>query len=217
MNADGSNHGPDHGADHEPNPGVTDADIEDAAEALRGGGAVVYPTETVYGLGADATDPAAVERVFALKDRPRDKPLSVAFGSVEAALSLAPASDRAARFARAFLPGPVTVVVDRGDVLAAELTDGGPRVGIRVPDHEVARALADAAGPITATSANRSGAGSVRRVADLDPRIRDGCAAVLDGGETLGGESTVVDPDRGVIHRAGPLADEIREWLASQP
>ena len=213
MNAHGSNHEPDHEPDHE----LTDADIEHAAEAIRSGEAVVYPTETVYGLGADATDPAAVERVFALKDRPRDKPLSVAFGSVEAALSLVPASDRAARFARAFLPGPVTVVVDRGDTLAAALTDGEPRVGIRVPDHGTARALADVAGPITATSANRSGAGSVRRVAGLDPRIRDGCAAVLDGGETPGGESTVVDPDRGVIHRAGPLADEIREWLASEP
>ncbi|MFC6786972.1 L-threonylcarbamoyladenylate synthase [Halobaculum halobium] len=205
MNADGSDRG------------LTDADIERAAEAVRAGDPVVYPTETVYGLGADATDPTAVERVYELKDRSRDKPLSVAFGGVEAALSLVPASDRAERFARAFLPGPVTVVVDRGDALAPELTDGGPRVGIRVPDHRTARTLAGAAGPITATSANRSGAGSVRRVADLDPRIRDGCAVVLDGGETPGGESTVVDPDRGVIHRAGPLADEIREWLASEP
>ncbi|WP_435063514.1 L-threonylcarbamoyladenylate synthase [Halobaculum sp. EA56] len=197
--------------------GVTDADIDRAAEAVRAGEAVVYPTETVYGLGADATDPAAVERVFELKDRPRDKPLSVAFGDVEPALSLLPASDRAARFARAFLPGPVTVVVDRGDALPPELTGGGSRVGIRVPDHATARALADAAGPVTATSANRSGAGSVRRVADLDARVRDGAAVVLDGGETPGGESTVVDPERGVIHRAGPLADEIREWLASEP
>ncbi|UIP00150.1 threonylcarbamoyl-AMP synthase [Halobaculum sp. CBA1158] len=197
--------------------GITTADIDRAAEAVRAGETVVYPTETVYGLGADATDPAAVERVFEAKDRPRDKPLSVAFGSVEAALSLVPASDRAARFAREFLPGPVTVVVDRDDALPPELTDGEPRVGIRVPDHETARALADAAGPITATSANRSGAGSVRRVADLDSRVREACAVVLDGGETPGGESTVVDPARGVIHRSGPLADEIREWLAGEP
>ncbi|MFC7097443.1 L-threonylcarbamoyladenylate synthase [Halobaculum marinum] len=197
--------------------GVADAAVERAAEAIRAGEAVVYPTETVYGLGADATDPEAVERVFELKDRPRDKPLSVAFGDVETALSLLPASDRAARFARAFLPGPVTVVVARGDALPGALTDGEPRVGIRVPDHPTARSLAEAAGPITATSANRSGAGSVRRVEDLDPRVREGCAVVLDGGETPGGESTVVDPDRSLIHRAGPLADEIREWLASQP
>ncbi|GAA0215080.1 L-threonylcarbamoyladenylate synthase [Halobacterium noricense] len=230
MNADGSNHERDNEPTDATDPSdstdatdstdasaVSDADIDRAAEAIRAGEAVVYPTETVYGLGADATDPAAVERVYELKDRPRDKPLSVAFGSVEAALSLVPASDRAARFARAFLPGPVTVVVDRGDALPGELTDGEPRVGIRVPDHGTARSLADAAGPITATSANRSGAGSVRRVEGLDSRVRDGAAAVLDGGETPGGESTVVDPDRGVIHRAGPLADEIREWLASEP
>ncbi|MFC7071103.1 L-threonylcarbamoyladenylate synthase [Halobaculum lipolyticum] len=198
-------------------PRVDDADVERAAEAVGAGDLVVYPTETVYGLGADATDPRAVERVFEAKGRPRDKPLSVAFGDVEAALSLLPATDRAARFARAFLPGPVTVVVARGDALPGELTGGESRVGIRVPDHETARALAAAAGPITATSANRSGAGSVRRVADLDPRVRERAAVVLDGGETPGGESTVVDPERGVIHRAGPLADEIREWLASQP
>ncbi|MFC7135963.1 L-threonylcarbamoyladenylate synthase [Halobaculum litoreum] len=198
--------------------GVDDDAVAAAAAAIGAGDLVVYPTETVYGLGADATAPTAVDRVYDLKDRPRDKPLSVAFGDVETALSLLPAGDRATRFARAFLPGPVTVVVARGDALPPELTDGGSRVGIRVPDHPTARELAAAAGPITATSANRSGAGSVRRVADLDPRIREGVAAVLDGGETPGGRgSTVVDPERGVIHRAGPLVEEVREWLATQP
>ncbi|ESP88656.1 L-threonylcarbamoyladenylate synthase [Candidatus Halobonum tyrrellensis] len=195
-----------------------DADaVERAAEAVRAGRPVVYPTETVYGLGADATDADAVERVYDAKGRPRAKPLSVAFADADAALAATRAGDRAERFVRAFLPGPVTVVVERGPDFPDVLTAGEERVGVRVPDHEVARALARAAGPVTATSANRSGAGSVRRVDDLDPRVLEAVGAVLDTGETPGGESTVVDPEQGLIHRAGPAVDAVREWLASNP
>ncbi|WP_435146557.1 L-threonylcarbamoyladenylate synthase [Halobaculum sp. P14] len=195
---------------------ATSDDAVAAAAAVRDGDVVVYPTETVYGLGADATDPDAVDRVFAVKGRPRDKPLSVGFAAVDAALEYVDPTDRAERFMRAFLPGPVTVVVERGDDLPPELTGGDPRVGVRVPGNETARQLADAAGPVTATSANRSGAGSVRRVDDLDPAVREAAAVVVDGGETPGGESTVVDPARGVVHRAGLDADAVREWLASE-
>lgn len=194
-----------------------DAELSSAVEAIREGELVVYPTETVYGLGADATDRDAVERVFEAKDRPRDKPISVAFADVDAALTATAASDRAERFLRAFLPGPVTVVVERGPDLPDALTGGRERVGVRVPDHPLARSLAREAGPLTATSANRSGEGSVRHAADLGPALRERIAVVLDGGETPGGESTVVDPQRGIIHRPGLRADEVREWLASEP
>ncbi|QLG60637.1 L-threonylcarbamoyladenylate synthase [Halorarum salinum] len=207
-------------ADPEPDArpdGASDPDVSAAAGTIREGGLVVYPTETVYGLGANAMDPDAVVRVFEVKGRPRDRPLSVAFADVDAALSATDASERAERFLRAFLPGPVTVVVEQGPELPDVLTGGRERVGVRVPDHPVARALAREAGPITATSANRSGEGSARRVADLDPDFRARVDAVLDAGETPGGESTVVDPERGVIHRAGLRADAVREWLASEP
>lgn len=194
----------------------SDGEIEAAADALTASGLVVYPTETVYGLAADATDADAVERVFAAKGRPRDKPLSVAFADADAALATTVAGERAERFLRAFLPGPVTVVVERGPNLPDTLTGGRERVGVRVPDHPIARSLASTAGPITATSANRSGEGSNRRVADLSPDLRERVDVVLDGGETPGGESTVVDPEQGVIHRAGLQADAVREWLASE-
>jgi L-threonylcarbamoyladenylate synthase len=190
------------------------ADIADAAEAVREGNAVVYPTETVYGLGADATDADAVERVFDLKGRPRENPLSLGVPSVDAALDYTRPTAVAERFMRRFLPGPVTVVVERRSTLPDVLTAGRDRVGVRVPDHETALELLDRTPPLTATSANRSGSPSVTRIVDLDDRIRDGVAAVVDGGETPGTESTVVDPGRGVIHRRGAMADDIEAWVS---
>ncbi|MFC4357012.1 L-threonylcarbamoyladenylate synthase [Halobium salinum] len=191
--------------------------VVSAASAVHEGEAVVYPTETVYGLGADALSTAAVERVFEIKGRDRDKPLSLAAPSVDAALEYVRPTEREERFMRAFLPGPVTVVVERGDSVPDALTAGRDRVGVRVPDHPVALALLREAAPtpVTATSANLSGAPSVTDPADLDPSLRERVAAVVDGGVTPGTESTVVDPGAGVIHRRGALGDEIREWLAS--
>ena len=189
------------------------ADVERAASAVRHGETVVYPTETVYGLGADATDAAAVERVFELKRRPRENPLSVGFPDVEAALSHTRPTEFAERFMRAFLPGPVTVVVERRESLPDVLTAGRDRVGVRIPDHDLALALLRASPPITATSANVSGSPSVTDPADLDDSIRGGAAVVIDGGVTPGTESTVVDPERGVVHRRGANADEIEAWL----
>jgi L-threonylcarbamoyladenylate synthase len=188
--------------------------ITDAAAAVRRGDAVVYPTETVYGLGADATDPDAVERVFELKGRSREKPLSLGVPSVDAALDYTRPTEREERFMRRFLPGPVTVVVERRPSLPDILTAGRERVGVRVPDHETALSLLERAPPLTATSANRSGSPSVTRVADLDTRIREGAAVVVDGGETPGTESTVVDPGEGVVHRRGAMADDIEAWLS---
>ncbi len=188
-------------------------EFERAVRAIDDGEAVVYPTETVYGLGADALDPAAVERVFAAKGRDRDDPLSLGVPDVDAALAYAEPTEREERFMREFLPGPVTVVVERGERVPDELTGGRDRVGVRIPDHELARELLAEAGPLTATSANVSGEGSVRRVADLDDRIREAAAAVLDDGETPGTESTVVDVGADEVIREGALAAEIRAWL----
>jgi L-threonylcarbamoyladenylate synthase len=194
---------------------MTDGAIERAADALRDGDLVVYPTETVYGLGADATDAAAVERVFEAKGRDRDKPVSLAVPDIETALEYtAPTADERA-FMHEFLPGPVTVLVDRTDVVPDVLTAGGERVGVRVPDHELALELFEAAdAPVTATSANLSGTGSVREVTELSDEIRERVAAVLDGDRTDGMESTVVDVESGEIHRRGAMAAEIEAWLA---
>jgi len=189
-----------------------DADLTAAVAALRRGDLVVYPTETVYGLGADATDPEAVARVFDAKDRPRENPVSMALPEVGAAPDYVRWTDRERAFCEAFLPGPVTVLLERTDRVPEVLVAGRDRVGIRVPDHDVARTLARRVGPVTATSANLSGRPSARRLADLDPAIRER-AVVVDGGETPGTESTVVDVAGGELRRRGARAAAIEAWL----
>jgi L-threonylcarbamoyladenylate synthase len=190
--------------------------IERAAAAIAQGDLVVYPTETVYGLGTDALDADAVARVFETKGRDRDQPVSMAVPDVETAGEHTHLTERERAFMREFLPGPVTVVVERGPDVPDVLTAGRDRVGLRIPDHEVALALVREAGPITATSANVSGTGSVRQVDGLSAAIRDAAAVVIDDGETPGGGSTVVDVERGEVHRRGALADEVESWLASR-
>ena len=189
-------------------------DLERAATALGDGDLVVYPTETVYGLGADALDPDAVDRVFETKGRDRSKPISLAVPSVPAALEYVRATDRERQFMARFLPGPVTVLCRRRECVPDELTGGRDRVGVRIPDHDLALALCERAGtPVTATSANVSGQGSVRRVDALDPSIPETAAVTIDDGETPGSESTVVDVDSGTIHRRGAQAGAIEAWL----
>jgi L-threonylcarbamoyladenylate synthase len=189
--------------------------VADAAAAVRAGDLVVYPTETVYGLGADATDAAAVERVFVAKGRDRSEPLSIGLPTVAAALRYVDPPPDEERLARALLPGPVTVLLPRrGDRLPDALVGGRERVGLRVPAHDRALTVLAAAGrPVTATSANVSGRPAARRVADLDDRVRERAAVVLDGGETPGGGSTVVDPGRGEILRRGRDAERVERLL----
>ncbi|WEL20158.1 L-threonylcarbamoyladenylate synthase [Halorhabdus sp. BNX81] len=193
-----------------------DVNLTAAAEVVESGGLVVYPTETVYGLGADALDPAAIESVFAAKRRDRDNPLSLGVASVEAALDYVSPSPTEQRFMENFLPGPVTVVVEGRDPVPDALTGGRERVGVRIPDHDLARELLERTGPLTATSANVSGRPSVTDPADLDAEIRTAAGAILDGGETPGMASTVVDVGRGVVHRRGANADAVEDWLENR-
>jgi L-threonylcarbamoyladenylate synthase len=196
---------------------VTEDALDEAAAAIRSGGLVVYPTETVYGLGADALNPDAVEAVFDAKQRPRNKPLSFAFPGWEAALDYVEVDETERAFMREFLPGPVTVVCEKTDDVPDALTAGSDRVGVRVPDHEVALALCERVAPVTATSANISGTPSVTDPADLDPEFLDRVDAVVDAGETPGGTgSTVVDVASGDILREGAVGDTVREWLAER-
>jgi len=193
---------------------VSDADLDEAAAALRGGGLVVFPTETVYGLAADALDPDTVEAVFDAKRRPHEKPLSFAFPDHEAALEHVHVGETERAFMAEFLPGPVTVVVEKADSVPDVLTGGRDRVGVRVPDHDVALALLDRVAPLTATSANVSGEPSVTHPDDLDPEFLEHVDAVVHDGETPGGTgSTVVDVARGEILREGAVGDAVREWL----
>ncbi|WP_256295811.1 L-threonylcarbamoyladenylate synthase [Haloarchaeobius salinus] len=192
-------------------------DVAHAGEVVREGGLVVYPTETVYGLGADALDPDAVERVFEAKGRARDKPVSLGVPDVETATEHVLATGREESFMDEFLPGPVTVLCQRREHVPDVLTAGREQVGVRVPDHATALALYRAAGtPVTATSANLSGRPSVTDPADLDEEFLERVDHVVDDGPTDGTESTVVDVETGEIHRRGALADRIEDWLAEE-
>ncbi len=188
--------------------------LDEAVSAVSDGELVVYPTETVYGLGGDALDAEVVDRVFAAKDRPRSNPMAFATATVSQAAAHVSLTERTRRFMAAFLPGPVTVICDRGASVPDRLVAGGDRVGVRVPDQPTARALLERTGPITATSANVSGEPAPRSVAELDDAIDRAAAVVLDGGRTPGGASTVVDVDRGEIHRRGRHAEQVANWLA---
>lgn len=192
-------------------PDQPDADaIAEAAEALARGGLVAFATETVYGLGAVATDAAAVARIFEAKGRPSFNPLIVHVDGIDQARAFAKAWPAAAGcLAEAFWPGPLTLILPKTAAIPDIVTAGGSTVGLRVPVPKVARALITRVGsPIAAPSANRSNRISPTRadhvLADLDGRVD----LILDSGPTnVGLESTVLnlasDPPR--ILRPGPI------------
>ena len=171
--------------------------IAHAARLLRAGQLVAFPTETVYGLGVDATNERAVAEIFAIKGRPRFNPLIVHVPGLAEAEFLAIFDVRARRIAAQFWPGPLSLVLPRrGDNRLSLLASAGlETVAIRAPAHPVARALLHAAGrPIAAPSANRSGRVSPTEAAHVDAELGDQVALILDDGRTaIGLESTVLD------------------------
>jgi L-threonylcarbamoyladenylate synthase len=189
------------------------ASIEQAAAILRSGGTVAFPTETVYGLGANALDAAAVAKIFAAKQRPGWDPVIVHLADRAMLPSVAVnIPENAERLMDSFWPGPLTVLLPRSVSVPDTVTAGRPLVGVRVPQHPVAHTLLRAAGiPIAAPSANSFGRISptlAEHVAeDLDGKID----AILDSGETTHGlESTVIDPCREpcVVYRPGVISLE---------
>ncbi len=175
---------------------ATDPGVLEAAEFLKDGRIVAFPTETVYGLGADARNAAAVERIFAAKERPADNPVIVHVASVEDAdLASTGVDDRVRALARAFWPGPLTLVLPARPELLAGACRGLSTVAVRVPAHPVALALLRAAGiPIAAPSANVSGRPSPTRAGDVLADLNGRIPLILDGGPCdVGLESTVVD------------------------
>jgi L-threonylcarbamoyladenylate synthase len=172
------------------------AAIAQAADVLRRGGLVAFPTETVYGLGANALDAAAVGRIFAAKGRPATNPLIVHVADAAAVHDVAADwPDVAARLAERFWPGPLTLVLPKRPEVPDAVTGGGPTVAVRVPAHPVAWALLWAAGvPVAAPSANRSTELSPTTAAHVLRGLDGRIDLLLDAGPTPGGiESTVVD------------------------
>lgn len=178
---------------------ASDAGIAKAAALIRAGRLVAFPTETVYGLGGDATDDTAVARIFQAKGRPRFNPLIVHLPDLAAARLIADFDDRAEALAAAFWPGPLTLVLPLRDgaPVSPLVTAGLPTVAIRIPAHPLARALLSAVGrPVAAPSANPSGRVSPTRAAHVLDGLSGRIAAVLDGGASaVGVESTILGLD----------------------
>jgi L-threonylcarbamoyladenylate synthase len=190
----------------------TDAELAPAAELLRIGELVAFPTETVYGLGANAWDAAAVTRIFTAKGRPSTNPVIV---HTTQPRSLTPQwPDAAEALAQVFWPGPLTLVLQKLPTLPEVVTAGGPTVGVRVPAHPVARRLLELAGvPVAAPSANRSLHLSPTTAAHVFAGLAGRIAGVVDGGTCPDGiESTVVDvTDRPRLLRPGPISRAMLE------
>ncbi len=191
--------------------------LNTAAANLRAGQLVAFPTETVYGLGADATNGQAVARIFEAKGRPRFNPLIVHVPGLAEVEKLAHITPLAQRLAEGFWPGPLTLVMKRraDSGLSDLVTAGLETVAIRVPDHPLARALLIATGrPLAAPSANRSGHVSATQARHVDADLGARVSMILDGGATAHGiESTVMDVtgDSAVLLRAGAVPADVIE------
>jgi L-threonylcarbamoyladenylate synthase len=173
--------------------------IQEAARIICSGGVVVFPTTGLYGLAADAFNPAAVDKVFAVKRRPPDKPILILVSNIGEIWRLVrEISPAAERLMTAFWPGKLTLVFKAGAGVLPGLAAGTGNIGIRLPVHPVARCLVRAAGrPITATSANLSSQSACSRITDIDPAVAGAVDLILDAGPLEGGAgSTILDVSR---------------------
>lgn len=189
-----------------PEPSV----IVPAADVLRGGGVVAFPTETVYGLAALALRSDAVERLFTVKARPLSLPVAVQVATVDEITKIAQnVSPVALRLAHRYMPGPLTIVLQASSIVPKQVTGGTDKVGIRIPSHPVALALLRAADtPLAVTSANLHGKPAPCRAQDVLSQLGGEIEMLLDGGTCpLGFESTVIDltVEPAVILRQGPV------------
>jgi len=198
---------------------ATDEAIRRAAAIIRRGGVVIYPTETVYGLGCDPADAEAARRICIIKGR-SDKPLPLACADIEAARRIVRFNPAAESVAARFWPAPLMLVLPARVVYPIWVTQGAPTLGVRVPDHGVARRLAGlSGGVIVSTSANRTGEPPPTTAGEAVDAIGDEVDLILDGGPSpLTLPSTVLDlsGERPRVLRSGPIPEErLREALAA--
>jgi L-threonylcarbamoyladenylate synthase len=195
--------------------------IDEVVEAIRSGQPVILPTDTVYGLCADAYREAPVRRLYALKGREELQPTAFLAADVDVLLDAVPElSGLAGKTVRALLPGPYTLILPNPARRFRWLTGERPNtIGVRVPELDGdARSVLDGVGAVAATSANLPGGPDPRRLDDVQAELREGCAAELDGGELPGTPSTVIDftgPDPVVVREGAVAASEALEHLAA--
>lgn len=194
---------------------VPETILSEAADILRAGGLVVFPTETVYGLGGDGTNAEAAKKIYAAKGRPSDNPLIIHVASPEESEAFAQTNDTFYKLAKAFMPGPLTVILPKKETIPLSVTGGLPTVAVRCPSHPIAQSLILAAGiPIAAPSANLSGKPSPTCAAHVIDDLTGRVDMIIDGGSCdIGLESTIIklDGDDAILLRPGAItADALR-------
>ena len=189
-------------------------DIEEAKQIIEDGGVVVFPTETAYGLAADALNPDAIEKVYEAKQRPKSKPLTAICHDLEQVEEHANLTEDERKLVEEFMPGPLTLVVEKKSHIPDNLNES---FVFRIPGSETARKLAGD-GPITATSANISGESTSYSVDDISEELLDKVDFVVDEGELYDGPtSSIVEVNNGevVVHREGPFSKKDLEEVLS--
>lgn len=185
--------------------------VNECVDVLKNGGLAVFPTETVYGIGADAFNEQAIKELYTKKQRPLDKPLLMHISGIEMAEEIAVLDDNARELIKRFTPGPLTLVVKAKDVLPKVALSGGDTVGLRFPSDRTFLSISKKFGkPIAATSANISGFQSAKSVNDLDSVKEIADVIITDGNSELGLESTIVSlvGNRAKILRLGSFPKE---------
>ena len=168
-------------------------DFSKAISALKNGEVIVYPTDTLYGLGADIYNEAAVKKVFEIKNRPFNDPLSVAVSNIAEIEEIAYIDDKTKILVDRFLPGKLTLLLKKKDIISDLITAGSDKVAIRIPDNKIALELLSEFGPLTATSANIHGLKTPGIINDISMQFKDNIAVYLDNGKLEDQASTIVD------------------------
>lgn len=196
---------------------ISEDDIENISQVLKRGELIVYPTETLYGLGADPFSETALQKLIEAKKRPENMPISIAVSDMAMMETVSHVNELAKRIYKAFLPGPITILLEIKEHVPKNLTGGGSKVGIRVPNHPVALRLINAIGPITATSANIHDQSEPWDVDTAVRQLGDNVTLYLDSGiSKYQAPSTVLDatgPSAKIIRMGVISEDEIQSVL----
>lgn len=190
---------------------LCDTDFEEIVNVLKSGGLTVYPTDTLYGLGADPFNDSAVKKVFISKNRPFDMPLSVAVSDIRMLESVAVLNESARRLINAFLPGPLTIILTKKPSISDLVTSGDNQIGIRIPDHPFALRFIRSIGPITSTSANLHSGPDPITIQRAKKDLGQTADIYIDCGKTnYSAPSTIVDVSEGDVEivRAGVISKE---------
>ncbi len=201
-------------------PGNPKVEIIDAVVGvIKVGGVIVYPTDTVYGLGVDALNTNAVLRIFKIKGRPLDQPLPVAVSGLEMAEGLASVDDKARKLIRVFWPGALTLVLEKRPIVPSIVVGGGATVGLRMPNHAVPLMILDMLGlPLISSSANKHRMPSPLEAGEALRQVGQEVDLILDCGKVGGQSSTIVDLTKAppLIIRKGPVTKEMLEKVVGR-